>query len=373
MKTVLIIESDAGIRVPIEEALRENGFEAVGAAHGAGGLATAKEYLPDLVLCAERMSGMDGYHVARLLRQDAAAGFPRFLLLTEGEYPAFPHGMTAGIDGSLRVPLAMDELIAAVRAQFEDGGRDREEPMAPPVPHMPLAGEKTSRPASEILNDLAGATHELLGMVEKFLRFTQVKVALDRRRSQTRAAASRIGGGMVHSNQVGSLARVVADAEDRAGDLNCHLEKGFLPLEMEELEVLVGELVQNACRFSQPGAPIDVFYFRQGEGSEVMVRDYGIGMTPDEIAVLRALVAAPAEETPGARARLGVTMVRMIAESRGGRFLVHSVPDVGTTVRILLPDAPPVDRSAGSASPGRVSEPGDLGVPPFDEGGGDPF
>jgi CheY-like chemotaxis protein len=368
MNTVLIIENDATVRADLEEELRGEGFEVIGAGHGAAGLAAAREYLPDLVLCAEQMSGMDGYHVARLLRQDAETGHPRFLLLVEGEYPAFLQGMIGGVDGFLHVPPAPGTLRAAVRDQLSE---EEEGHLTPPVPHIPLSDGNAPHAAGEILANLAGVTGELLDVVEKFLRFTQVKMAVERRRIQAKTPGPRPAVGLVHSNQVGSLAQVAADARGRSADLNCHLEKGFLPLEMEELAVMVGEVVENSCRFSVPGAPIDVFYFRQGEGSEVMVRDYGVGMTPHEIEAIRSSDSARARDGVPPGERLGLAMVRMIAESRGGRLLVHSVPAVGTTVRILIPDATSAERAADAGRTERSVS--DLGVPPFEEGGGTPF
>lgn len=100
---------------------------------------------------------------------------------------------------------------------------------------------------------------------------------------------------------------------------------------------VLGNLVHNALKFTPAGGRISV-EGRSNEGVvEVIVRDTGAGMRPEEIAVIFDRLRQV--EKRGRRALgLGLYISRSIVESHGGRIRAESLPGGGSVfVFTLLP------------------------------------
>jgi two-component system sensor histidine kinase MprB len=98
------------------------------------------------------------------------------------------------------------------------------------------------------------------------------------------------------------------------------------------LERAISNLLDNAVKYSPPGAPIEVTV-REGE---VVVADHGPGVAEEDLPRIfdRFYRAAAARSKPGAG--LGLAIVREAAEAHGGRATVESSPK-GALFRLTLP------------------------------------
>jgi two-component system sensor histidine kinase MprB len=98
------------------------------------------------------------------------------------------------------------------------------------------------------------------------------------------------------------------------------------------MERAVSNLLDNAVKYSPPGAPIEVTV-RDGE---VVVADHGPGVAEEDLPRIfdRFYRAAAARSKPGAG--LGLAIVREAAEAHGGRATVESSPG-GASFRLSLP------------------------------------
>lgn len=96
-------------------------------------------------------------------------------------------------------------------------------------------------------------------------------------------------------------------------------------------------LVDNALRFSEPGAQVDVRARRHGRFVSVEVEDRGVGMTRSQSrrAFDRFWQADPSRVTPGSG--LGLAMVRDIVRRHRGSVSLNSHTRVGTVVRVRIP------------------------------------
>jgi len=100
------------------------------------------------------------------------------------------------------------------------------------------------------------------------------------------------------------------------------------------LERAVLNLLDNAVKYSPPGAPIEVSV-REGE---VVVADHGPGVADEDVARIfdRFYRSAAARSKPGAG--LGLAIVREAARAHGGDATVESSPR-GASFRLTLPAA----------------------------------
>jgi two-component system cell cycle sensor histidine kinase PleC len=105
------------------------------------------------------------------------------------------------------------------------------------------------------------------------------------------------------------------------------------------LERMLGNLVENAIRFTPSGGRVTLAAYAAEDGVVIEVADTGIGMADQQLARLSQPFmfgdAAFTREHDGAG--LGVAISRAIAELSGGRLAIDSSPALGTTVAISLP------------------------------------
>jgi two-component system sensor histidine kinase MprB len=98
------------------------------------------------------------------------------------------------------------------------------------------------------------------------------------------------------------------------------------------LERAVSNLLDNALKYSPPGAPIEVTV----RGGEVIVADHGPGVADEDLPRIfdRFYRSAAARSKPGAG--LGLAIVREAAEAHGGQATVESTTR-GARFRLTLP------------------------------------
>ena len=120
----------------------------------------------------------------------------------------------------------------------------------------------------------------------------------------------------------------------------------------ERLAHVVGNLLDNALKYSPDGGDVEVAARVVGGALEVRVRDEGVGIDP----TLQARVYEPFFQADQSSTRrfgglgLGLHVVRGIVEELGGRVVFASDPGVGTAVSVTIP-------LGGAEAGGRSREP----------------
>ncbi len=113
---VLVIDDTQAIRDGIVTLLRCADFDALAADDGESGLALAREWVPDLIVCDILMPGMDGYEVlSRLRAEETTATIPVIFLTAKTARDDLRKGMDLGAAEYVRKPCPAEELLDAVR------------------------------------------------------------------------------------------------------------------------------------------------------------------------------------------------------------------------------------------------------------------
>jgi PAS domain S-box-containing protein len=110
-RRVLIIEDDADAAVSLQGVLELDGHQVQVARNGPEGLAKARAFQPEVVLCDVGLPGMDGYEVARACRSDEALSGLFLVALTGYALPDDrERAQQAGFQRHLAKPPSFEEL-----------------------------------------------------------------------------------------------------------------------------------------------------------------------------------------------------------------------------------------------------------------------
>ena len=100
-------------------------------------------------------------------------------------------------------------------------------------------------------------------------------------------------------------------------------------------------IIDNAMKYSGASRHIEVQVEHSAAGVAVHVTDHGVGIAPGDQAKIfekfYRVADGPAQRAPGTG--LGLAIVKHTVEAHGGRVLVTSKPNEGSTFTILLPPA----------------------------------
>jgi two-component system CheB/CheR fusion protein len=110
-RRVLIIEDNIDAADSLREALELDAHQVAVAHDGPTGLALARSFHPEVVLCDVGLPGMTGYDVARAFRSDQALKRTFLVAVTGYALPEdLQHASEAGFDRHLAKPLSLQGL-----------------------------------------------------------------------------------------------------------------------------------------------------------------------------------------------------------------------------------------------------------------------
>jgi CheY-like chemotaxis protein len=120
MATILVVEDDPSTQLVIVVNLEKEGHRVVALSDGARALEQIHRIAPDLLITDIQVPGMDGYDLAKRLREDPQwASLPIILISSLAQRANFRVGMTVGADDYLTKPFSLAELRQAVQTQLK--------------------------------------------------------------------------------------------------------------------------------------------------------------------------------------------------------------------------------------------------------------
>jgi signal transduction histidine kinase len=118
-----------------------------------------------------------------------------------------------------------------------------------------------------------------------------------------------------------------------------------VPIGEQLLEVVIGNVVDNALKYAGEGAEVEVRVRGRAGEVEVAVSDTGVGIAPEHLPHVfeRFFRGEQSRSSPGSG--LGLAVVKHIVEAHGGRARAESRAGEGAVVRLVLPEASVVSGS----------------------------
>ena len=117
MSKILVVDDDEAINELIKINLELLGYEVITAYDGIQGFTLAKQELPDLIILDVMMPDVDGYTVAKRVRENQTTkDIPILMLTALNMLQDKVKGFDIGVDDYLVKPFEMEELKVRVRA-----------------------------------------------------------------------------------------------------------------------------------------------------------------------------------------------------------------------------------------------------------------
>jgi len=180
--------------------------------------------------------------------------------------------------------------------------------------------------------DICASAQHLLGIISDILDVSKLeagKVELD----EQEVALSQIVGDVLQLTAERARALDITIDTDLPADLPGLRADGL------KLKQVLLNLVTNAIKFSHAGGRVVLTARFGADGFDISVTDHGIGMDAAEIqtAITRFGQVASTWSRRHAGTGLGLPLAIGLVELHGGRLVIDSRKDVGTTVHVRLP------------------------------------
>ncbi|OJW19831.1 MAG: hypothetical protein BGO49_14030 [Planctomycetales bacterium 71-10] len=152
------------------------------------------------------------------------------------------------------------------------------------------------------------------------------------------------------------IARPAVDAREQ--DLRIDIAPGPIPMvaDRTRLAQAIANLLDNASKFSDRGAAIDLHVAREGDRADVRVTDRGAGIAADQLPRVFDMFAqfAPVLERSQGGLGIGLALARGLVELHGGTIEAMSPgPGRGSTFVVRLP----LDAGVADARPSPATQP----------------
>jgi two-component system heavy metal sensor histidine kinase CusS len=232
--------------------------------------------------------------------------------------------------------IAFDEMLKRLDDSFtrlSQFSADLAHELRTPIANMlgeaqvALSRDRSAAEYRETIESTIGECERLSGIVDNLLFVARADAAtepVERIRFDARAAVEKIA------------AFYETIAEDRHVAINCS-GQGQISADPTLFERAVGNLVDNALRFTPENGSIQIALAERTNDFEVAVSDNGSGVAPEHLPRVfdRFYRAEPSRGSDGAG--LGLALVKSIVDLHGGTAKIQSEVGRGTTVSITFP------------------------------------
>jgi two-component system sensor histidine kinase KdpD len=235
--------------------------------------------------------------------------------------------LLSSVSHDLRTPLGV--VTGATSALLEPDG-----PM----------DERSRRRLLETAHDEA---QRLARLVRNLLDMTRLEAGALKVRKEPQSLEEVVGA---------ALTRLEDRLAGREVTTDLHDDVQHVPFDPVLVEVVLINLIENALKYSPPGAPLAVAARARDGCAEVEVADRGLGVAPDDVLKIFDKFFR-VEDREGGGVGLGLAICRGIVTAHGGRIWVEPRPGGGASFRFTLPlDPDPAGAAIVAGMPGTEAE-----------------
>lgn len=347
----------------LEFALKKKPITMFRAASGKECLAIAEEQQPDMIVLDIQMPEMDGFETLRRLRANSATARIPVIFLTaiKRDPQSIAEGILLGAEEYLTKPIDLEELFARVRSIYRVMGVQRElervksQFMAMLVHDLrtPLTivissidylvrhygnGKSLDADSIKLMETVLASTRGMANLVNDLLDLSKYQAGQMILNKQTMT---------IHEMIEESLQPFLLQYKQKNITLNTDVSPELPRVDADSGKVvqLMTNLLSNAMKFTPDNGTVTIKVERELSGDpkmhfiKVSVSDTGVGMKPEDIALLfehyRQVSSSSTTKEKGTG--LGLAICKLIVQAHGGTIGVTSELNKGTTFAFTLP------------------------------------
>ena len=207
-------------------------------------------------------------------------------------------------------------------------------PLASITGALSSLAEDRSRLDEEARQDLVATAREEAGRLNRF-----VGNLLDMTRLEARATRIHIEPCDVQDVIGAALAQLGDTGRTRSIAVDAPASLPLVPMDFVLITQTLVNVLDNAVKYSPPGAPITIRAEAHDRDLDIVVTDHGIGIPSGDLdRVFDKFYRAPQTGVTGSG--LGLSICKGFVEAHGGRIRAETQPAGGTVVRVTLPLRP---------------------------------
>jgi DNA-binding response OmpR family regulator len=120
-KTILIVDDEPNIVIPLQFLMEKNGYQTLVAQSGEEALEAVSKYSPDLVLLDIMLPGIDGFEVCEIVKLNPEWKHIKIIFLTaKGRDVDIAKGMVLGADEYIAKPFSNKQIVESVKKLLEE-------------------------------------------------------------------------------------------------------------------------------------------------------------------------------------------------------------------------------------------------------------
>ncbi len=361
MKQVLIVEDNMDVAQYICDIFEINGYGVRVAYDGLTGWEEIQHQLPDVVISDVDMPELDGYQLLDRVRHDNGTETLPFILLTaRTERDNIRHGMNLGADDYVTKPFSANEILKSVETMIgkqekyikkqETTMRLLRKNITHSLPHelrtplqsiigyanlMQMDYDSMERDNIKMMADMIfDSGMRLQRLAENMLTYAQIEIIASNPEQQEQLRNNILRD---PAQKIEDCINKVATQHKRLDDVTIDLDEQVLRITADNLNRIIHELVDNAFKFSQAGSPVNISATVYDEHYEIVISDYGRGMTAEQINLIGAYMQFDRVLYEQQGMGMGLNIAKRLVELHLGTVSIRSRPDDGTQVIVQIP------------------------------------
>ncbi len=356
---ILIVEDEKDVRHSIDEILTTSGYEVMQAENGKSAIDISNEYYPDLVISDIMMPGLDGYQLLEYFqKKQNMENIPFMFLSAKAHENDVRFGMNQGADDYLTKPFRAKELIKSVQTRLNKKKKWQksfakiQESFTHAVQHelrtplVPVLGfsdlitddfnNLTKNEIYDMVKTIKSGAVNLHSKIEKSILLSAIHSELNNIEDVKTLRQERTNPS---KDTIIQLSNNIAKNYNRFCDVKFEMHDKGEVLKISEyyFTIIINELIENACKYSESGTPIIIKTQKTKEYYLIIFKNNGQGLTKKQIRSINVFQKFLNKDpfTPGSG--LGLYMLKEIVKVFGGYLNIESEIGKSTEISVQIP------------------------------------